>query len=323
MKNRDIVGGDAFFNLNGVEQIDSVFLPKKPIPVLKQTGSIANRTTTTNRTSTVSKPTSGVGIKPNVLVKPPIFVADKPIIRDYAHPIEDHIFHPVDQIKDHSKEIFIFPKDPIRDHAKPIDEIFIYPGDKLVDHNPPQDEYHLPDDRELHTIDPIRDHARPTDEDILDNIKPREELLEELHGEDGLQEWNRLGISKEQYLSIVSDIPISVDTFGKSLDELFSLQKYYRNNPVEGGEGCLDCRTGSVGERVQVPSGSPLVASGIKVTGYTYSYPFLGITAAGGGLGYLIAKHFKVGTLGMLTLVAAGLMGGSSVGFKVKPPVKA
>lgn len=61
---------------------------------------------------------------------------------------------------------------------------------------------------------------------------------------------------------------------------------------------------------------------GIQITGYVYPYLFLIITAAGGAAGFLVARYFKQSTLSMLALIAAGLMGGSAISMKVKPPVK-
>jgi len=61
---------------------------------------------------------------------------------------------------------------------------------------------------------------------------------------------------------------------------------------------------------------------GIQVAGYIYPYEFLGVTAAGGALGFVVAKTFKQGTLGFLSLIAAGLMAGSAIAFKIKAPIK-
>jgi hypothetical protein len=89
--------------------------------------------------------------------------------------------------------------------------------------------------------------------------------------------------------------------------------------PPSGGGG-----GGDIFDQPKVASDGGYVqtVSGITVTGWVYPYPFLAITALGGGLGYYVAKRFKQPLVAMLALIAAGLMAGSAIGMKVKPPVK-
>ena len=61
---------------------------------------------------------------------------------------------------------------------------------------------------------------------------------------------------------------------------------------------------------------------GIPITGYIYPYEFLAITAGVGALGFGVARYFKQSLLGYLTMVAAGLMAGSAIAMKIKPPIK-
>jgi len=242
---------------------------------------------------------------------PPI----KKIIRDRARPIgkANEVVHKLpprppreifrDKARPFEKEIFIYPGDPIpdkeiiKDRRRPFEEeIFIHPRDPIPD-------------KEI-----IRDHPRPFDEslfEIKDHTKepPREKK--------STQEWDRLGITNEEYLDIISSIPLSIDTYGKSLEELYALAKQ---------EPCIDCNSGSevTKENVQagIGEGHTKDVSGIKITGYIYTYTFIGIALAGGALGFGVAKYFKQSMITTLTLIAAGLMGASSIAFKTKPPVK-
>ena len=235
------------------------------------------------------------------------------------------------------RRIPILPPPPPSDFRHPIDVIQVEDHIILPPPPPPhpkgdviQVEDHIilpPPPIDIFPIDPeiIRDHARPIEEAFGDpngfgTNEPPEEISREEYEEliNTQQEWDRLKISKDEYLEIIADIPVSWDTYGKSLVEL---------KKMAAGD-CQTCESSGQGtggqESVQVTAadGLPKVAAGIKFTGYTYSPLFLAITAAGGGLGFGVSKYFKQGLLGSLTLIAAGLMGASSIAFKVKPPIK-
>jgi hypothetical protein len=65
-----------------------------------------------------------------------------------------------------------------------------------------------------------------------------------------------------------------------------------------------------------------VLPSGLKLLGYVYPYTFLAITLGVGAFGFFIAQKYKQEMMSTLALIAAGLMGGSAIGMKVKPPVK-
>jgi hypothetical protein len=115
--------------------------------------------------------------------------------------------------------------------------------------------------------------------------------------------------------------PVAVVTasniFGDSLSETQQVI------PLSGGGGGGGGGFGDIIEpSVASDGGYVQKVSGISVTGWVYPYPFLAITLAGGGIGYLVAKKFNQAMVGMLALIAAGLMAGSAIGMKIKPPVK-
>jgi hypothetical protein len=73
---------------------------------------------------------------------------------------------------------------------------------------------------------------------------------------------------------------------------------------------------------VKADGGYVQPAKGITITGWVYPYPFLALTAAGGAIGYFVAKKFNQKILAMLALIAAGLMAGSAIGMKTFAPIR-
>ena len=89
-----------------------------------------------------------------------------------------------------------------------------------------------------------------------------------------------------------------------------------------GGGGSLDFSNETSENKVASDGGFVQVPKGIEVTGYIYPYPFILLTLGCGAFGYYMGHKFKQPMLSKLALTAAGLMAGSAIGMKVKPPVR-
>ena len=117
-----------------------------------------------------------------------------------------------------------------------------------------------------------------------------------------------------------STMPVALETPALGAPDLMTT-----SDPLIGGGGGGGSLMGgdfSSGETIVTAAGTVQLPSGIEFTGYIYPYMFLLLTIAGGGIGFFVAHKYKQPTLAKLALIAAGLMAGSAIGMKVKPPVK-
>ena len=93
-------------------------------------------------------------------------------------------------------------------------------------------------------------------------------------------------------------------------------------NDILGVGGLSGGGGGDIMSSESTEPGTVKIPKGITITGWVYPYPFIGMTLAGGGIGYFVARKFKQPLVGMLALIAAGLMAASAIGMKTFPPVK-
>jgi hypothetical protein len=132
---------------------------------------------------------------------------------------------------------------------------------------------------------------------------------------------NEITTTAEEIISSGDDVVISGEDKLSEIvgDELVGTLS---SGILGGGGGGGFMTTDEEGNIVTADGGFVAVPKGLRITGYIYPYLFLFITLAGGAIGFFVAKRYKQQTPAMLALIAAGLMGGSAVGMKVKPPVK-
>jgi hypothetical protein len=118
------------------------------------------------------------------------------------------------------------------------------------------------------------------------------------------------------------DLPDPVGTDGKPLMGFDPLIESNPALPAPGGGGTGEVGFNSGETVVTGDGGFVQMPSGIEISGYIYPYLFFALTLIGGGIGFFVAHKYKQATMAKLALIAAGLMAGSAIGMKVKPPVK-
>lgn len=240
-------------------------------------------------------------IEPLPVVEKPIYVKPEPIEPIYVKPEQIEPIEPIDPI-------YVEP-DPI-----PIDPIGY--GDGHIDD--PIDELSGGAYVDPFQSDTVISPPSLTREEYEDVLNQQEEVLDKLNNPNN----EDVGLMTGGDVVEGEDLPnfdmgIPYEAIEEYNDAEFTAEFGSVSNDSNGGEAIEP-------ESVQVANegGYTRDISGIKVTGYNYSYAFLAMTAAGGGVGAVVARLFKQNTIGYLSLIAAGLMGASAVAFKIKPPVK-